>query len=906
MTKRAAVPAGTPIPRTRARGMRVLQGVKRWLRPGRSMAVGLALLALSCLTSLVLATVTASAAPTPSPTPSVGPTLPGPDNPLDPTPMVPDPGTSGRPDDSPLIRDGIKEAEEKEKAARAEFDELVAKYKKDRAAQGGVLSAFEVTDRDGNPVSSYRIYSDTGDWNDWDLSVEGFLVEMMFMGNKWIVSFACFLLTWSLAFSLAGLILKPALQVSTSLYGGVVVQMGLPALFLTFTMVVASWHLLFGNRVRGWGEMAAALVISALALGALASPPQLLLSTDTGVVGTVRALAVETAALVLDKEAIDTNRPTTDKEWEKKPSGSTVGAQVRSSPSALARPITDALVDAFVARPAMLLSYGRTFDGSCGKKFRDSRIQQAVFDQLVDSTMEKGKSFLKDLPFGIGLPDNVKNWMVDTAVDGTSSQMLEQVHAAGPIKAFEKACVPNAGTLKKASMDKVGGALFMLLAAFLTCAFVIVLDGAFLFAQLQIAIEAMIAKVALAAGILPGPGRAWLWDRAAAIARGLALMLASIAALSVFNVVVNAVLNTPESDLPGGVTVRFVLLDCVCVAAFIYRKKLARSTRGAVARARHRLGNSPLGGATSPAPASPPRRGGLGKGLLLGGLMLGAAVATGGTSAALGGAGRIGTTRLATRPARPQWRPRRGRTDTAHRPHHRSGRQRHREGRNVRPQGHRRTAGVRAARGPQGRRRRDRPARPGSQQSQQHRPEPSAGRPGPQSELRPARPAVRRGVPAQRALTRPDRPRPARPRPLHTAHRARCPPPTGTSHPARPRRIPGPCSACRTRRACGPAPPRASARRAAAHQRSPGQAPAATPPRPAATRHQRHSPGTPYNAPRHHTAAPCHTGRSATRYPRTRHETTPPHTSHAAARHRSQEAALRSAAGGLLSTPVAP
>ncbi|MEV8457578.1 hypothetical protein AB0467_33570 [Streptomyces sp. NPDC052095] len=635
--------------RARPWGVRLLQGIKRWLRPGRSMAVGLALLALSCLTSLVLATVTASATPEPSPKPSVGPTLPGPDNPLDPSPMVPDPGTSGRPDDSPLIRDANKEAEKKEKAARTEFDKLVEKYKKDRAAQGGVLSAFEVTDRDGNPVSSYRIYSDTGDWNDWDLSVEAFLVEMAFMGNKWIVSFACFLLTWSLAFSLAGLMLKPALQVSTSLYGGVVMQMGLPALFLTFTMVVAAWHLLFGNRARGWGEMAAALAISALALGALASPPQLLLSTDTGVVGTVRALAVETAALVLDKEAIESNRPTTDKGWERKPSGSTVGTQVRSSPSALARPITDALVDAFVARPAMLLSYGRTFEGSCGKRFRDSRIQQAVFDQLVDSTMEKGKSFLKDLPFGIALPDSVRNWMVDTTVDATSSQMLEQVHTAGPIAAFEKACVTNAGMLKKASMDKVGGALFMLLAAFLTCAFVIVLDGAFLFAQLQIAIEAMIAKVALAVGVLPGPGRAWLWDRAAAIARSLALMLISIASLSVFIVVINAVLNTPESDLPGGLTVRFVLLDCVCVAAFIYRRKLARSTRGAVARARHRLGNSPLGGASSPAPASAPRRGGLGKGLLLGGLMLGAAVATGGTSAALGGAGRIGTTRLATR-----------------------------------------------------------------------------------------------------------------------------------------------------------------------------------------------------------------------------------------------------------------
>lgn len=308
MSSRAAVRVGRPIAPCRGRWVRVWQGVRRWLRPGRSMVAGLVLLALSCLTSLVLATVSATAAPTPppGPTPSVGPTLPHPGNPLNPSPLVPNPGASADPEDSPLVKDAKKEAKRKEKAARSAFDKRVAKYKKERAAQGGVLSAFEVTDRDGNPVSSYRIYADTGDWNDWDLSVEGFLVEMTFLGNKWLVSFACFLISWSLSFSLAGLMLKPALQVSSSLYGGAVVQLGLPTLFLTFTMVVASWHLLFGNRVRGWGEMAAALVISALALGALASPPQLLLSKDTGVVGTVRALAVETAALVLDKEAIDT------------------------------------------------------------------------------------------------------------------------------------------------------------------------------------------------------------------------------------------------------------------------------------------------------------------------------------------------------------------------------------------------------------------------------------------------------------------------------------------------------------------------------------------------------------------------------------------------------------------------
>lgn len=620
------------------------------------------LLALSCLTTLVLAGVAAHATPAPSPTPSTGlpsstgPTLPAPGPPLKPTPLVPGPKASVKDFDDLLDNVDKEERRRKEEARKEEqrkqkerdesFAKKVAQYKKDRATQGGVLSAFDVTDRDGNPVSSYRIFADTGDWNDWDLSVEGFLVEMMFLGNKWMVSFACFLISWSLSFSLAGLLLKPALQVSSSLYGSVVLQLGLPLLFLTFTLVVASFQLLLGSRVRGWGEMAAALVISALALGALASPPQLLLSKDSGVVASVRGLAVETAALVLDKEAIDSARPTSDAGWEKKPTGSSVGAQVRSAPAALARPITDALVDAFVARPAMLLSYGQTFDGECGKKFRNSRIEQAVFDKEVNDTMDKGKSFLKDIPgLGAALPDKVSDWIIDTAVDLTTSQALEMVKKSGPVAAFEKDCVKDASA-KEASVDKVGGAAFMLLAAFLTCAFITVLGGGFLFSQVNIALEAMIAKVALAAGILPGPGRAWLWDRAAAIARSLALMLACVICLAMFIVVVNTVLNTPESDLPGGLTVRFIVLDGICVAAYLYRRKLARSTRGLVVRARHRIGTSPLGGAaTTTGPGR--ERPGLGKGMLLSGLSLGAALATGGTSTALGAAARLGGGRAA-------------------------------------------------------------------------------------------------------------------------------------------------------------------------------------------------------------------------------------------------------------------
>ncbi|MDX2564979.1 hypothetical protein PV371_35735 [Streptomyces sp. TX20-6-3] len=633
----------------------------RWARPGRALLVAVVLLMLAGVASLTL-TAVAAAAPTPAPTPS--PTAPwplappvDPDNPLAPGPVLtpPENGTTLEEIGREAEKKAAAEKAAKAKKAREDWDKEVDKYLKTQASQGGVLSAFEVTDRNNIPVSAYRIYADTGDWNDWDLKVEHFLVEMMFLCNKWLVSFACFLIAWALSFSLAGLLLKPALQVSTSLYGGVIMQLGLPALFLTFSAVVASWHLMFGNRARGWGEMAAAMVISAFAIGALASPPEMLLSKDHGAVATVRALAVETAALVLDKEAIDaggTATTTAGSTWEKAGQGTTVGQRVRSSSGSIARPITDALVDAFVARPAMMLSYGRTFEDprhgrgpKCGTLFRQSRISQAVFDQKIDEILAADNKYVQDVPF-IGGP---LSDLVDTATQPAETVVREKLAAKGPLKEFEAACVKDgAASAKKASMEKVGGAFFMVIAAFLTCFFMIALTFSFLFAQLQIALEAMIAKVALAFGVLPGPGRGWLWDRATAIARSLALLIVSVTAVAVFVVVVNSVLNASDTDIPGGITIRFVVLDCVVVGAFIYRKRLTRATRGMTMRARARVGNSIAGGAVSPSELGGPKRSGVGRKLVMGGLMLGALAATGGTSAAVG-IGRVGTGRVAAR-----------------------------------------------------------------------------------------------------------------------------------------------------------------------------------------------------------------------------------------------------------------
>jgi len=210
-------------------------------------------------------------------------------------------------------------------------------------------------------------------------------------------------------------------------------------------------------------------------------------------------------------------------------------------------------------------------------------------------------------------------------------------------------------------MEKVGGAGFMAFAASLIMGLVILLAGAFLVSQVWIAFEAMIAKVALAVGVLPGPGRSWLWARALSILRALAVMVVSVLALAVLIVVVRAVMDTPASQLKGGLIVRFVLVDTLAVAGFVFRKRLLRGTRSLAQRAQARLGGSILGGAGPPNAGGGGRRSGLGRTLATAGLLAGAMALTGGGAGAAGrtlsvgslgsgsGVGRAGASALGAR-----------------------------------------------------------------------------------------------------------------------------------------------------------------------------------------------------------------------------------------------------------------
>ncbi|SEO89571.1 hypothetical protein SAMN05216267_105225 [Actinacidiphila rubida] len=590
-------------------------------RPRRALLWGLVLLAASTLGALLLAgpahadptaptprPATSTPAPTTTPTPqssAAGPTAaPGAGAAAEPVPSPPSTVASPR---------QVKV-----------FNGEVFAYRK-QLAHSGIMSAFNVSDSQGIPLAGYDVAADTGDWKSWDLKVEAFLVDLMFTVTKVMIAFACWLVAWSLSFSLANILLGPVIRVSDSLYTNVMVQMGLPGLFLTFSAVTACWHLMFGDRSRGWGEAGASIVISALAVTVLAAPPQLLLGPDNGAVGKARQLAVATAVLVLGQDQTSADNAAADA-------------------SSLAQPITDRMVDAFIVQPDMLLTYGQTFTGDCATQFSLLQVRQASFDAAV----ARQTKIIHDMPSSLDLIPVVGDTIDDAIKDQATKWALNQFGPKTPTESFEASCVQgDAGQLRKASFDKVGGAFFMMIAALMVVMLVVTIDFTFLMAQVWVALEAIIARCALVIGILPGSGRSYLWDRATAIIRSLALMVLTVAGLAVFLVTITAIMDADAASIPGGLTIRFVVIDLLCIAAFVYRRRLLRASKSATSRVRARLSSSKLGG--SPARIEQGTRGSLGGRLLRTSLMVGALAATGGTSAAMtSGIGRAGAARALT------------------------------------------------------------------------------------------------------------------------------------------------------------------------------------------------------------------------------------------------------------------
>ncbi|MFE6894794.1 hypothetical protein [Streptomyces sp. NPDC057694] len=593
--------------------------------------------------------------PTPSPSasfptyePGLEPTAPGllPPESVNPTPSEKNTQGDAEKNGADKGKDSDKKepsAKDKKKAEqeklRREMRKKVKEYKA-KHGDGGVLNAFEVTDTNDLPVSAYRIESDAGGVTNPVGQIQSAMTQGLFEGTKWSVAFGCWVITWALQWSLARIFLKPALAISNSLYSHAIVQLGLPGVMMAFSGAVAFWNITFGRSSRGWGELFASTVISALAVSTLAAPPQLLLGDrdgSVGAVGKVRELGIAVYAITTGNEKALTGTATLTQDKTKE----------------LTQSVTDGVVDAFIVKPAFLLSYNQQLPNKkCTALYSESRVEQAFFNEKVDGVKDKINKVPSAWDIVPGVVGDIKDAIQNKAVDYVANDLL----GLNPGDDFEKACVKDAAQAKKAGWDKVGGAFFIFIAALLMTILLTVTACAYLSTEVRLGIEAILAKVALAAGIMPGAGRAWMWERATTILRLLGLLITLVVGLAIAVQTVTAVLDTNFTG-EGGLPAQFVAVDVTVIAAFSFRKRITRRSKAWATQARSRLGNSPLGGR---APVSMDQNAGrkrsLASTLATTALMVGAIAASGGAAAGGAAAGGSGTLsalagRLGTRAA---------------------------------------------------------------------------------------------------------------------------------------------------------------------------------------------------------------------------------------------------------------
>ncbi|MEU2354531.1 hypothetical protein ABZ599_16440 [Streptomyces misionensis] len=432
--------------------------------------------------------------------------------------------------------------------------------KSPKDASDGLLQPFNVKDQDGVPISAYSVSADTGDWNDVDLKIWN-LFAQFFMGvAKWFIGFSCWLIDWALNFGLSKILVKPANDIATSLRDQVINRLGLPGLFLLFSGLYAAWHILFKNRSRGFAEAGMSLVVAAVATTVLLSPAQVLLGThdqpspggstmllsDEGLIGQAKELSLEVSAVVLSQN----------------PEGD-------AKPENVSKPITDALVDAFIVKPTQLMLYGKTFnDPACSKAFAEASLVKFNYEQMGIDFFEANRTN----PSG-------------------EATYADQLRNAG--EHFTKVCKIKNGDAKKASADMTFSAAFVALAAIIVSVLMVLVTGTFLVSQGWLAFEAMKGHWALAAGILPGGGRGVLWRWVSAIIKAILGVILAILFLAIFIVVIIALINADTGEV---LAVKFICLDLAAVAGLVGQKKIKETAKQVSVNLNRRLANSRVGG----------------------------------------------------------------------------------------------------------------------------------------------------------------------------------------------------------------------------------------------------------------------------------------------------------------------
>lgn len=204
----------------------------------------------------------------------------------------------------------------------------------------------------------------------------------------------------------------------------------------------------------------------------------------------------------------------------------TQGESASTNPEQAAEPLTNSLIDVLVVQPHQALNYGLVLDEdhACWDTYRE---------------------------------------VVETGPWGDDEEPREMLTEAG--------CEELASYNAEPTVDRLFGALLLLLATIIVSLLVLLLVCSLLLAVLAMGLYVVLCPIALVTALLPGGGRQLLWRWVGGVAKSLIAILAVCVFIAIFTLLIQAFM-TAGQRMP--LVARFAILDIVAIGGLIYHRKL--------------------------------------------------------------------------------------------------------------------------------------------------------------------------------------------------------------------------------------------------------------------------------------------------------------------------------------------
>ncbi|MEV7525622.1 hypothetical protein [Streptomyces sp. NPDC091371] len=514
---------------------------------------------------------------------------------------------------------------------------------------GGLLGPLDIPTREGVPLSGYQLETSVAPPTvaeqiasavspglpfDSVGEVQRLVIGGLFTLVRLLVGLCCWLIGFIFKFPLLTLLTDPAQNLADAYQRHVVDALGLPALLLAWAFVFGLIAFVRGKVGQGLGEIALTLVIAALAASAFVRPDYLL--GKDGPLAQTHQAAIEVASITTSSYFDTPGRGG-------RPCDSAVGpaheacVNEQAEAKTVTTPIQNALTDALVVKPYMLLQYGRVLDpkkpaeAEAYKAHRKwVRANAPAMDKPAKPSQEgedpcrlldgPSKTYCEsqtghadtsncdgvvgplkeDCEAAIGEADASQCRVPGPAKEhfcpvATSRSMAAQrfAHLISDLKKAGPVGQSAAAYTEKASWDRVWSVVALLVAVLVVALMIVSMSVVMLGAQGADAAAAAAGPVAWVWAMLPGPSRMLLWRWLGVFVVSALVAFVAAMALPLFGIAVDALLADAG---PEQMMERLLLVDALSIGFLIMHRRILAGTSGIGRRIATRMRFAKIGG----------------------------------------------------------------------------------------------------------------------------------------------------------------------------------------------------------------------------------------------------------------------------------------------------------------------